>query len=545
MIKSIKGWLRRNVSARPQSQSPTVSLSAAPKEDKPRPQHDNEEFWRQLLSLARGKLKKNTALAPQVRSLRLPDAAPGVLPKGVDKPPMALDSQIADTYKFGVSGAWDGSGFMGYAYLAELTQIPEFRNPCEKLANDATRKWGSVRSASKSGDKDAVTQKIDAINAEFKRLGVQEAFRWGFEKDGEFGRAQIFLDLGEEEGDELKTPLDMSIKIKKGGLKGLRLVEPLWTYPNAYNSDNPLRPDFYRPQTWYVLGQEVHSSRLLNFNSRPVPDILKPAYMFGGIALIQLMWVCVENWMRTRQSVSDLIHAFSTFVLSTDMAQDMTPEGARNLAFRAAAFTELRDNLGLMVVQQGSEGLTNVSAPLGSLDRLQAQSQEHMAAICGIPLVVLFGLDPAGLNATGDSQVRVYYQNVESLQQRIGTPNMRIILEAVQMSLFEEIDPSIEWAWEPLWTMTAKELAEIRKIEAETGDVLINNGSIAPQEERQRVAADLDSDYVSINVDDEPDLLDEEAEGLEPHASAEKLADGAETGDDALDRLFDASRSAA
>lgn len=93
--------------------------------------------------------------------------------------------------------------------------------------------------------------------------------------------------------------------------------------------------------------------------------------------------------------------------------------------------------------------------------------------------------------------------------------------------------------------MTAKELAEIRKIEAETGDVLINNGSIAPQEERQRVAADLDSDYVSINVDDEPDLLDEEAEGLEPHASAEKLADGAETGDDALDRLFDASRSAA
>ena len=462
------------------------------------------DFWVTLSGFARGAGKKKPSLAQrQGTSFRLPAPAPGVVPKGAKKT-MAQDSQIADTYKFGMAGAWDGSGFMGYAYLAELTQIPEFRIPCEKIANDMTRKWGKIVSTSEGGDEDAIAEKIRLITAEFDRLGVQEAFRWAFEKDGEFGVGKIWFDLGENEGPELATPLDPHLKIKKGSLKRLRTVEPLWCYPNKYNSDNPLREDFYRPETWYVMGQEVHATRFMNFASRPMPDILKPAYMFGGVSLIQLMWVCVENWMRTRQSVSDLIHSFSVMVLSTDLAQVLTPEGAQNLAMRVQAFNELRDNMGLMVVTE-KETLTNVSAQLGSLDRLQAQSQEHMAAIATIPLIVLFGLDPAGLNATGDGQIRVYNQTIEGLQERVGTPNMRILLDVVQMSLFEEIDETLSWEWEPLWTMTGKEESDIRTADAASDGTYLDRGVVSPAEVRVKLANNPNSGYNSIDVDDVPE----------------------------------------
>ena len=507
MFGRLKSWLFRGSAAGALGSAQRIAVgNSAEAVDLNKPARSLAEFWKTVSELARGHGRRKSQLAHKATAFRLPKAAPGVVPDNV-KPAMAMDSQIADTYQFGAAQSWDGSGFMGYAYLAELTQIPEFRIPCEKLANDATRKWGRIVSTNENGDKEKVAEKIAMIDAEFRRLNVQECYRRAFEYDGEFGKGQIWFDLGEDEGPELATNLDIALKVKKGSLKRLQLVEPIWTYPNKYNSSNPLREDFYRPETWYVLGQEVHASRMMTFISRPVPDILKPAYMFGGIALIQLMWVCVENWMRTRQSVSDLIHAFSVMVLKSDLAQELTPAGAQNLALRAQAFNELRDNLGLMILND-QEDLTNVAAPLGSLDKLQAQSQEHMAAVACIPLIVLFGLDPAGLNATGDGQIRVYNQSVEGLQARIGTPNMRRLLDIVQMSLFEEIDDTIQWQWEPLWTMTAKEEAEIRKLDAETDCGLIDHGVVDAEEVRGKLAGSPDSGYSSIDVDDLPEMPD-------------------------------------
>jgi len=73
--------------------------------------------------------------------------------------------------------------------------------------------------------------------------------------------------------------------------------------------------------------------------------------------------------------------------------------------------------------------------------------------------------------------------------------------------------------------------AEVRKIEAETGQILIDDGTISPEEERKRVASDPGSGYETIDVLDVPDLEEEEIEGLEPKASAERLAQAGETGE--------------
>ncbi|MDP9128634.1 MAG: DUF1073 domain-containing protein, partial [Pseudomonadota bacterium] len=329
---------------------------------------------------------------PRQHALRLPKPYPGVVPDA--KPTMAADAQINAVYNFGASYgySWDGYGFMGYALLSDLAQLPEYRRPSEILANEMTRKWIKLISTS-ADDK---TEKLKDIKAELERLHTQETFRRAFEIDNFFGISQIYIDLGTE-GDELKSPLILKAKVGKNKLKGLRLIEPLWIYPNAYNSINPLKADYYKPQTWYVLGTEIHESRLMTFVSRPVPDMLKPAYLFGGISLSQLMKPYVDNWIRTRQSVSDITHNFSTPVLKVDMGQTMAPGAAQQLALRGQVFNMARDNQGLMILDMVKEDFVNVSAPLGSLDALQAQAQEQMASIASIPLVKLLGITPSGL----------------------------------------------------------------------------------------------------------------------------------------------------
>lgn len=49
-------------------------------------------------------------------------------------------------------------------------------------------------------------------------------------------------------------------KIGICSLKGLRVFEPIWTYPGMYNSTDPLRRDFYQPQTWFVMNRQVHAN---------------------------------------------------------------------------------------------------------------------------------------------------------------------------------------------------------------------------------------------------------------------------------------------
>lgn len=444
---------------------------------------------------------------PKMRSLRLPEPPPGVVPAGGAK--MAQDAQIKAVINFGEAQSWDGYGFMGYALLSDLAQIPEFRLPSEIIAEEMTRKWIKVISTSEE-DK---TEKIKEIEDELKRFAVQETFRTAFQYDEFFGIGKIFLDFGNS-GD-VKSELITATGIEKGSLKAIRAIEPIWTYPNSYNTSDPTAADFYRPQTWYVLGKEIHSSRLLNFNSRPVPDILKPAYMFGGVSLTQLMQPYVENWLRTRQSVSNITHNFSTPVLETDMSQTMLPGGAQQLALRGQVYNTGRDNLGLFIIDKNKEGFEIKSAPLASLDKLQAQAQEQMASIARIPLVKLFGVTPSGLNASSDGEVRVFYDSIEAKQERIGTPELRRLLNVLQMNKYGEIDPDITFKWMPLWSLDEKALAEVRKIDAETDCAYVDHGIIDVMEVRTTVAGEEDSRYASIEVDELPEPPEEEGDGSE------------------------------
>lgn len=462
---------------------------------------------------------------------------PGVVPE--DGKLLANDSQITAVSGWAGHGAGyygyafgEGLAFLGYPYLAELAQRPEYRRIVEVIATEMTRKW--IRLTSK--DESADSEKIKAIEGELERLNVRAAFRKVAEQDGFFGRGHLFINLGDDEqnSSELASSIGngndktSARKVGKGSLKAVTPVEATWTYPSDYNSINPLKPDWYRPSVWFVMGTRVHHTRLLTFIGREVPDMLKPAYFFGGLSLTQMAKPYVDNWLQTRQSVNDIITSFTTWVLKTNMSAQLQ-KGGEALYNRAEIFNELRNNRGLMMVDKNEEEFANVAVALSDLDKLQAQSQEHMASVSGIPLVKLLGIQPAGLNATADGEIRVFYDWVHAYQEALFHANLTKVLQFVQLSLFGEIDDDIGFEFETLWDTDEREKADIEKVKAETGQVLIDAGVISPDEERKRVANDPDSSYQGLDPDDAPDLHDEEEEGLEPKGGRpiDKLFEGA------------------
>jgi len=437
-----------------------------------------------------------------------PAIMPGVVPKG-EKSAIAMD-YAPGVYDFANMGAWGDSYFTpfpGYPYLAGLATRAEYRAFADSLSSELTREWIRFKGAAAiDGDGEDEQDKIRIAELEdaIKKHNLKDLFKLAAAQDCFFGRAQISVNL---KGADNKLPMVLSPKtIKMGTLEGFTCIEAMWTTPSAYNASDPTAVDFYKPREWFVLGKQVHASRIQTIITRPLPDMLKPAYNFSGISLSQLAEPYVNNWLRTRQSISDLINNFSITALKTNMANVLQGQcdGADMFA-RADLFTLTRSNKGVMLLDKETEELDQVNTPLSGLHELQSQSQEFMCTVSHIPSIILTGVEPGGLNASSDSAIRVFYDWISGLQNAHYRHPLEICIKVIMLDLWGEIDETITFEFVPLWQASPKEEAEIRNANATAAATYIDRGVLSPEEVRENLAADPMSGYSGIDVSAVPE----------------------------------------
>lgn len=437
----------------------------------------------------------------QPMPIESPKIHPGVVPDGITAP-VAMDSSCGDVYQYVNTGVNFYPGFLGYPVLAIMSQSSDYRSVSETTAKEMTREWGKVKSRDNGEDSTDKSNIVAQINQALDDFNVRDLMRKHIENEMTFGRSQLYIDI--KDHDSIRdTPLIINDKgVKKGDLKGFSVIEPIWSTPSMYNSTDPTRPDFFKPTQWFVLGKDTHSDRLLTLIMRPVSDILKPAYNFSGLSMFQLMKPYVERWQRTTDSISDLIHSFSLTGIATDMEDILSGGSAASITLRAALFSQLRDNRGLMVTDKEKEEFFQFNTPLSGLDALQRQAQEQMAAPSHTPLVKLLGITPSGLNASGDGEIRVYYDYISSLQKAHMLPQMNVIVDLIQLHLFGKIEDGIYFEFTPLYQLTDKEKAEVNNLNADSATKYHMIGAVDGQEVRQALSTDETSKFTFIDPDE-------------------------------------------
>jgi phage-related protein (TIGR01555 family) len=387
----------------------------------------------------------------------------------------------------------ENTGFPGFPTLALLAQLPEYRTMHETLADECVRCWGKVVSA---GSADA--EKLQEIEAELERIDMMAIARQAIIHDQAFGGAHVYFKL---KGDKDNRSLPMLMKpysVPQGSFEGLRVVEPYWVTPNYYNSIDPTAADFYKPSTWWMLGIEVHATRMQTLVSRPVPDMLKPTYSFRGVSMSQLAVPYVDNWLRTRQSVSDTVKQFSISGVKTDLQQSLAPGAGQDLLNRAQLINAYRDSRNIMFLDMATEEFFQVNTPLSGLDALQAQAQEQMAAVSHIPLVKLLGVTPTGLNASSEGEIRVFYDYVRGYQKNVLMSLMLNAIRVIQLSLYGEVDPHVIWEWAPLMELTKLEEADARAKDADTDAKYVEMGAVTAEQVAEVLHNDAHSRYAGI-----------------------------------------------
>ena len=126
----------------------------------------------------------------------------------------------------------------------------------------------------------------------------------------------------------------------------------------------------------------------------------------------------------------------------------------------------MKSNFGMQLVNRGDQ-IKNTQYTFTGLQEVYDSMCLDLSGASRIPVTKLFGRSPAGMNATGESDLRNYYDYVDTLREAKLRPILEKLLPVLAMSAWGAVPDGLDITFPPLWTPTAKEVAEIAKTKSE------------------------------------------------------------------------------
>ncbi|WP_289702595.1 DUF1073 domain-containing protein [uncultured Parasutterella sp.] len=399
-------------------------------------------------------------------------------------------------------GQFPTTSFVGYGVLQQIAQNGMIRTCIQTVADDMTREWIQV-----TGGDDVENEEIDKLqDIQESKYKLRSLFNRAQSLVGFMGGAMIFIDTGEEQLDLPLNISDVSAEIKKGASVKFVLVDPINVSPGMYNSIDPLKSDYMRPAHWYVLGRKVHASRLLRLVDNEPPQLLKPAYNFLGIPQAQILWDYVLHWNKAREAGVNILDKLNLLVFKTDFAQAFQLGGIEQLDGKMSLLQRYRDNDSVFACD-ATEDVQNITATIAGVTDIIRQSLEFIASINRTPAVKLLGISPSGFNATGQSDIRNYYDHIKA-KQELNRDAIQTCLKIIQLVELGKIDDSISFMFNELGEDDAAAIAMTAKTRVDMLAVLQDRNVISAEEVRESVKRDP-----STGLDFISDELPEEVEG--------------------------------
>lgn len=486
-------------------------------------------WWNRILSLLPAVRQTPVPVTvEQIRAMYGPPRTLGVSVEQREAVCMAMDGALADAGVYevirdGFDGADFWPRFMGYGALQNIAQDGLIRACVETVADDMTRAWIELKRQGEARDRNSTpTAELADLARAAEKARLQAVFHEAAELVGYEGGAFVFIDTGARPED-LAAPLNISpysAELRKGAPLRFTVVDPVNVFPGDYDSLSPLSPHYFRPRWWWVLGQRVHASRLIRMVANEVPVLVRPAYNFFGIPQAQILWDYVRHFQECREASARLLTKFSLTVLKTDM-QSVFQSGETLAKFdaRLRFLARNRSNDGVLAVDRDSEDVIKLETPLSGVTDIVRQSLEILAAMNRTPAVKLLGISPSGFNATGESDIRNYYDHIGSQQEKVLRPGIQTALECLQLHVRGDIDPGLTFDFAPLGEEDRAALAMQQKTRADTIAVYLDRDVISVEEARKALADDPDSGFANIDPadvpegNDMPDALPEGEEG--------------------------------
>lgn len=286
-----------------------------------------------------------------------------------------------------------------------------------------------------------------------------------------FGAAYIYI--GADDGQLQDMPLNIQ-RIKSIKFSNVLTLKDL-SHHSHYDDPNHEKYGYCDVYRLNAFGQQtfIHESRLIPFfgtpplNSRHFPH-----------SVLQRIYPVLQQFHTSWQATAHLM---------TDAAQGVFKLKGLHSAVASSRGDELIKRMELVDMSRSisrsilldaeDEDFRRDSYSFGGIPEILEKMMLRLSAAARIPVSLLMGQAPAGMNATGESDIRFFYDQVRAEQEAI-KPKIELIAR-----IFAG-DPNADCtiSFPALWQMNDREKAELRRMEAETDRIYLQEGVLLPEE---------------------------------------------------------------
>ena len=413
----------------------------------------------------------------------------------------------------------------------------------DAVAEDMTREGIEIQSDMPPDDIEKLVRAFDD-----QQDALCETIKWSRLYGGAIAVMMI-------DGQRPETPLRIET-IQPGQFKGLLVLDRWLVQPSLENLVTELGPDLGQPKFYTVVAdaqalvnQRIHYSRVIRIDGVELPYWQRIAENGWGQSVLERLWDRLLAFDSTTQGAAQLVYKAHLRTYKVEKLRDLIATGGK-------AFEALLKQIEMIRLYQTNEGMTLMDASdtfethqytFAGLSDLLLQFGQQLSGALQIPLVRLFGQSPAGLNSTGESDIRSYYDNIAKQQRSKLLRGVIRLLRVLSMSVLGKPLPSgAAMRFKPLWQMSDQDKAEVAGkttaaiVDAYEAQIIDRKTALKELRQASRVTGVwtniTDEDIEAANDDPPPTAETETDEGgphddgknAGPQAAEEPGADGAD-----------------
>ena len=339
-------------------------------------------------------------------------------------------------------------------------------------SEDMTRAWYSLSTSLPESDVNDL-KRLEAKHS--VKQEITNGIRWG----RLYGGAVALMVIRGEE-DRLDQPLDMDMLLPEC-FQGLLILDRAQGIEPSMELVSDLDdPDFGLPM-YYMVNLEmeetctvkIHHSRVLRFIGRELPHNEMMRESYWGASELEHIWEELQKRSAASANIAQLIFQANITTLKMGNLGEHVAYGGEEMKSTImqalANENRLRTSYGLQVMSS-DDSLETHSYSFGGLSDIYESFMMDMAGAAEIPATKLFGRSPQGMNSTGESDLRNYYDMIAQAQERILRPALEKLLPVMAVSCWGYVPEDLEIIFEPMMTTSPAERAEL--VQKISGDVI-------------------------------------------------------------------------
>lgn len=296
-------------------------------------------------------------------------------------------------------------------------------------------------------------------------------------------------------------------------------------------------PEYYN--VFSIYGSfRVHESRCLLFRNGRMPEKASTTnYRFWGIPEYNRIKRSLRETITTHSNAVKLLdRSVQAVYKMKNLAQLLSMDGGEEQVLKRLQVIDMaRGILNSIAIDNDGEDYDFKSITLTGVQEVIESTCSMLSALTEIPQTKLFGRSPAGMNATGESDLENYYSFIDKIRETQIRDNLCSLIDGlIQIGLNTgelKERPDYELEFEPLWTEKESEKSAIDSqnaqtdfTKAQTAQLYIDMGVLDPSEERRRL-----KDEGKFGIEDEelPQQSDDQFEQLLASLDKKEHADSA------------------